>query len=151
MEIFFSVLQRPAQIVIQQPSTPVPPTSPFLTPTPTLAPLTPRPLPSLPSTPTGIGQKFVIVSQARPATPIAPPTTITPVVKLVNPQPAPLSTASSAATTQKIVVIQSGPKSDEMSVGVRAAVLGGPQTASLTQQPVVTTTSNSNISGKETL
>ncbi|CAG5123145.1 unnamed protein product [Candidula unifasciata] len=142
--------QRPAQIVIQQqPSTPVPPSSPFLTPTPTLASLTSRPLSSLPSTPTGIGQKFVIMSQARPATPIVPQSSINTVVKVVNPQQSAMAAANSGAA-QKIVVIQGDPKSDDVSVSLRAAVLGGAQSAPLVQQPV-TSSANSGITGKETL
>uniref|UniRef100_A0A0B6ZF79 TAF6 C-terminal HEAT repeat domain-containing protein n=1 Tax=Arion vulgaris TaxID=1028688 RepID=A0A0B6ZF79_9EUPU len=138
--------QRPAQIVIQQQSsTPMPPSSPFLT--PTLAPLTPRPLTSLPSTPTGLGQKFVIVSQARSTTPLAPSASITPVVKLVNPQ----TTSINTGGPPKIVVMQGDPKSDELSISLRTAVLGGPpQSTSLVQQPVSSLTS-SNITGKETM
>ncbi|XP_059167584.1 transcription initiation factor TFIID subunit 6-like [Physella acuta] len=146
--------QRPPQIVIQQqPNTPVPLiSSPFLNPSPSLTSLNPRPLPSMPSTPTGIpGQKFVIVSQARPSTPIAPPTQTTPLVKFVTTQQSSLTT-SNAPGTQKIVVIQgSSTKTEDSSVGgIRTAVLSGVPSTTVIQQPA-TTTLNTNISGNDTL
>ncbi|KAH9507957.1 Transcription initiation factor TFIID subunit 6 [Bulinus truncatus] len=138
--------QRPPQIVIQQPSTPVQLlSSPFLNPSPTLTSLNPRPLSSLPSTPTAVpAQKFVIVSQARPSTPIAPPAQTTPLVKLVTTQQSSLS-ANSSTGPQKIVVIQGGPKQEDGS-GIRTTLLSGTQTT--LQQP---TTNVNNISGNDTL
>ncbi|KAK0052362.1 transcription initiation factor TFIID subunit 6 [Biomphalaria pfeifferi] len=133
--------QRPPQIVIQQPSTPVPLlSSPFLNPSPSITPLNSRPLSSLPSTPTGVsGQKFVIVSQARPSTPITPQTPSTPLVKLVTTQQPSLSTNNSTGPP-KIVVIQGAPKAEDNS-GNRTLLSG----STTVQQ------SGNNISGNDTL
>ncbi|XP_005100271.1 transcription initiation factor TFIID subunit 6 [Aplysia californica] len=146
--------QRPAQIVIQQPpSTPGAASSSFLSGTSSLAPVTPRPLsslPSLPSTPTGVSaQKFVIVSQARPSTPAATSLTSTSVMKLVSQPPTPITPTNSITTSQKFVVIQGGPKSDETSSStIRTNIVTGMSLPSSIQPPTSTT---SNITGKESL
>ena len=150
--------QRPAQIVIQQPTLSTPGTphqSPFLSGTPSFQRNSSLSSMSTPSTPTGVSgaQKFVIVSQGRSASISSAPIASNSVMKMVGPSHTQGAAPGAApGTGQKIVLIQGGAavKSEDgvttPSAQVRPSILPASQTVVGS-----TVTTSSNISGKETL